>query len=49
MAKYNKFLVAALGVILSGLNVMYGMNPYVQMAINVAVMLGVYQVPNRVK
>lgn len=43
---YNKFLVAALGVVLTGLNVLYGTNPTVQMVINIATAFGVYQVPN---
>lgn len=47
MKKYTKALIAALGVVLTGLNVLYGSNELVQMAINIAVALGVYQFPNR--
>lgn len=46
MRKYNKFLIAALGVVLTGLNVLYGNDSSVQLAINVATALGVYRVPN---
>lgn len=45
--KYTKTLIALLGVVLTGLNVLYGTNPTVQMAINAAVALGVYQLPNK--
>jgi len=47
LQKYTKALIAVVGVILTGLNVAYGTNPSVQMAINVAVALGVYQLPNK--
>lgn len=46
LAKYRKTLVAAAAVVLTGLNVLYGTNPTVQMLIMVATALGVYQVPN---
>jgi len=47
LQKYTKALIAVVGVILTGLNVAYGTNPQVQVAINVAVALGVYQLPNK--
>lgn len=45
--KYRKALVAVLAVVLTGLNVLYGTNPYVQLAIAAATAFGVYRVPNR--
>jgi len=48
MARYNKTLIAILSVVLTALNVAFGTNPWVQMVIGVAVVLGVYTVPNRV-
>lgn len=47
LAKYRKTLVASLAVVLTGLNVLYGTNPYVQMAIMFATAIGVYSVPNK--
>lgn len=47
MNKYRKFLVAVVAVVLTGLNALYGSNPYVQLAISVAGALGVYMVPNK--
>lgn len=44
---YRKTLVALLGVVLTGLNVQYGTDPSVQLAINLAVVAGVYSVPNK--
>lgn len=44
---YNKFVIAAIGVVLTGLNVLYGDNSTVQLVINVATALGVFQVPNK--
>lgn len=46
LGKYRKAIVAVVGVVLTGLNVMYGTDPYVQLAINLATAFGVYQVPN---
>ncbi len=46
LGKYNKTLVAGVAVLLTGLNVLYGTNEYVQLAISVATVLGVYQVRN---
>lgn len=46
---YRKALVAVLGVALTGLNVLYGTNPYVQLLIGTATALGVYAVPNAIK
>lgn len=46
LSKYRKAVVAALGVILTGLNVLYGTNPTVQMVISVCTLLGVYQAKN---
>lgn len=50
MAKYNKFIVAIVGAVISGLNLYFGDgNPeWVAMLIAVATALGVYQVPNKV-
>lgn len=47
LGKYNKSIVAALSVVLTGLNVMYGTNPWVQLAISAATLAGVYQVRNK--
>jgi septal ring factor EnvC (AmiA/AmiB activator) len=47
LAPYSKALIAAAGVILTGLNVLYGSNPSVQMAITAATALGVYHAPNK--
>lgn len=47
LSKYNKFLVAAIAVVLTGLNAVYGMSPVVQMIIAVATAAGVYQVSNK--
>lgn len=47
MQKYNKTLVAVVAVVLTGLNVVYGANPYVQLAISVATALGVFHVTNK--
>ena len=49
LAKYRKALVAVLAVVLTGLNIVYGNNEAVQMAIMVATAFGVYQVPNAKK
>lgn len=49
-AKYNKFIVAIVGAVISGLLLFYGTDvpEYVNLIILVATALGVYQVPNRV-
>lgn len=47
MSKYSKFIVTAVGVVLTGLNVLYGSDPMVQMVISLATAFGVYQVPNK--
>ena len=47
LGKYNKSLVAIVGVVLTGLNVSYGNNPKVQAVIAVATLLGVYGVKNK--
>jgi hypothetical protein len=44
---YSKAIVAAIGVVLTGLNIMYGADPRVQMAITIAIAAGVYQIPNK--
>lgn len=46
LAKYRKAVVAALTVVLTGVNVIYGTNPDIQLAISVAGALGVHLVPN---
>lgn len=43
---YAKFLVTLIGVVLTGLNVLYGTEPGVQLATMVATSLGVYQARN---
>lgn len=48
MSKYRKALVAAIGVILTGLNAVYGANIYVQLVISLATAAGVYLAPNKV-
>ena len=48
MQKYNKFLVAALTVVLAGLAQQYGSSQLVQLIIGIAGALGVYATPNRV-
>lgn len=48
LSKYYKFLVAALGVVLTGLNMAYGSNHTVEIIISIAVALGVYTVKNAV-
>ncbi len=45
--KYSKFIVALIGVILTGLNVTYGNNPTVELLIGLAAAAGVYSVPNK--
>lgn len=47
MKNYRKFLVAIVAVVLTGLNVLYGTNPQVQLLITAAAALGVYVVPNK--
>lgn len=47
MKQYSKSLVAALSVLLTGLNVTYGTNPWVQLAISAATLAGVYRVRNK--
>lgn len=49
IAKYTKAVVAAIGVVLTGLNVLYGNNETLQLIISLAVTLGVYQLPNKKK
>ncbi len=49
MAKYSKFVVALVGVILTGLNVMYGNNHTVELLVSLATALGVYSVSNAPK
>lgn len=44
---YSKFWVAAVGVVLTGLNVVYGDNSTVQLLIALAVAAGVHLTPNR--
>lgn len=44
--KYKKALVALLGAVLTGLNVLYGNDPRVQAAIAALTVLGVYQARN---
>lgn len=44
---YNKAVIAVIAVILTGLNVLYGGNTDVQLAITAASALGVYSVPNK--
>ena len=46
MKKYSKFLIAAAGVVLTGLSMLYGHNQTVQLIISVATAVGVYRVPN---
>jgi len=46
--KYRKAIVALVGAALTGVNILYGTNPYVQAIIGVATALGVYQTPNEV-
>ena len=46
LAPYNKTVVVALAVVLTGLNGLYGNNSTVQFVISLAAALGVYQVPN---
>jgi hypothetical protein len=47
LAPYNKTLIGILGVVLTGLNALYGTDPRIQLLISVATVLGVYHVPNR--
>lgn len=47
MSKYSKSIVAVIGVLVTGLNVLYGTNPKVQLIIALATALGVYQVKNQ--
>lgn len=49
LPKYNKTLIAALGALLTVLNLVFVGNPQVQTAISIATALGVYQVPNKKK
>lgn len=46
LGKYNKFLVAIAGTLVSFLAAHYGANPIVKDVIDVLTVLGVYQVPN---
>lgn len=46
--KYKKSLVAAVGIVLTGANVLYSNNPWVQAVIAVATFLGVFQVRNEI-
>jgi type IV secretory pathway VirB2 component (pilin) len=50
MGKYNKFIVAIVGGVVSGLNLYFGDgNPeWVGMLVAIVTALGVYQVPNKV-
>lgn len=48
MQKYNKFIVAIVGVILTELARRYGANDWYQGIVMVAAALGVYHVPNTV-
>lgn len=45
--KYNKSIIAVIGVVLTGLNVLYGNNSNVQLVIALATAAGVYQVRNK--
>lgn len=45
LTRYNKFLVAVLSVVLTGLNALFGENPWVQLAISAATLAGVYHAP----
>lgn len=47
MSKYNKFLVALAGAILTVIAQQYSDNKYVQMVLPLATALGVYQVKNK--
>lgn len=46
MSKYAKFIVAALGAILTVVVQQYGANEWVQAVLPVLTALGVYQIPN---
>lgn len=46
---YSKFVVAIVGVVLTGLNALYGTDPNVQMLIALATALGVYNIANTPK
>lgn len=48
MQKYAKSLIAIVAVVLTGLNMLYGGDPRVQLLISVLAAAGVYQVPNKV-
>lgn len=45
--KYNKTLIALLGVVLVALNTIFLNNQAVEVVVAVATALGVYQVPNQ--
>jgi type IV secretory pathway VirB2 component (pilin) len=45
--KYNKTIVAILGVVVTGLLAYYGDNQNLQLAVSILTALGVYQVPNK--
>lgn len=49
MQKYNKLIVAAVGAVVTGLNLYFGDNnpEWVGMLVAVVTALGVYQVPNK--
>jgi hypothetical protein len=44
---YNKTVVNLAGVVLTVLNITLGANPYVQLAISVAHLYGVFEVKNK--
>lgn len=46
MQKYAKTVVAVIGVVLTGLSVLYGHDPRVQLLVSVLTAAGVYQVKN---
>lgn len=47
LSKYNKFIVALLGAILSVLSQQYGDNQLLQAILPLATALGVFQTPNK--
>lgn len=46
--KYDKFIIAVLGAVLTVVAQQYGSNHYVQLTLPVLAALGVYVVPNKV-
>ncbi len=47
LQKYNKFLVAFVGLLLLALAPYYGANPTFQHVVSVATLLGIFHVPNK--